>query len=114
MSKVFCVDIDGVIATITENNQYDLAHPIESVIQAINALYDQGHHIVLFTARGYVTGIDWSATTQAQMQAWGVQYHELKFGKPAADYYIDDKLISIDQFVALASESRPKDEGSKG
>ena len=28
-----------------------------------------------------------------------VKYHELIMGKPAGDYYIDDKNLSIDQFV---------------
>ena len=28
-----------------------------------------------------------------------VKYHSLMFGKPNADYYVDDKNISIDEFV---------------
>lgn len=111
MTLVFCIDIDGVIATLTENNQYDLAAPKQNSIRAINALCEQGHRIILFTARGSLTGIDWSSVTQAQLLAWGVKYHELKFGKPAADYYIDDRMISIDQFLEL-SGVKFKDEGS--
>ena len=29
------------------------------------------------------------------MQRWGLKYHELIFGKPNADYYIDDKMLDM-------------------
>ena len=57
------------------------------------------HYIIVFTARGYVTGKDWINVTTAQLAKCGLKYHELKFGKPAADYYIDDKLISIEELA---------------
>jgi CMP-N-acetylneuraminic acid synthetase len=94
--KTFCFDIDGVIATITPVRQYDKACPMEENIRIINALYRQGHKIVLFTARGSATGVDWTAVTERQMKEWGVRYHELRFGKPAADYYVDDRMISAE------------------
>jgi hypothetical protein len=92
----FCFDIDGVIASRTPDNNYALARPRTTVIRIVNRLYDAGHRIVLFTARGYVTGSDWHDVTVSQMKAWNVKYHELKFGKPAADYYVDDRMISLD------------------
>ena len=96
-SKTFVFDIDGVIATITPGNDYNLAKPMKETIQIINKLYEQGHEIVLFTARGSKTDIDWSKLTKKQMDDWGVKRHKLKLGKPAADYYIDDKLISLNE-----------------
>ena len=92
----FVVDIDGVLATIAESNNYKLSGPQQLNIDLINRLYDQGHRIVLFTARGYTTGIDWSAHTQQQLTSWGVKFHELHFGKPNADFYIDDKFLSLE------------------
>jgi len=94
--KIFVFDIDGVIATITPSNNYELANPLTDNIQRINRIYEAGNQIVLFTARGSATGIDWSATTKRQMNEWGVKHHKLFFGKPAADYYVDDKLISLE------------------
>lgn len=94
--KTFVFDIDGVIATITPGNNYELAGPLTDNIQRINRIFEAGNQIVLFTARGSATGIDWSTTTQRQMNTWGVKHHKLFFGKPAADYYIDDKLISLE------------------
>ena len=75
---------------------YSKAHPIQDTIEIINKLYDSGNKIYLHTARGYVTGIDWSTITKNQMNDWGVRHHELVFGKPGADYYIDDKMISLE------------------
>lgn len=92
----FVVDIDGVLATIAENNNYKLAGPQHLNIDLINCLYDQAHRIVLFTARGYTTGIDWCAHTNKQLASWGVKFHELHFGKPNADFYIDDKFLSLE------------------
>jgi hypothetical protein len=35
------------------------------------------------------------------MQDWGVKYHRIQFGKPAGDYYIDDKMIGLDVLAEL-------------
>lgn len=108
-SRTFCFDIDGVIATIAPGNDYRLADPIESTIRLINSLYDAGHTIILFTARGSATGLDWEAVTSQQMRDWGVQHHELRLGKPAADFYIDDKLATlseVEQLVAFLSKDK--------
>ncbi|MDF2587717.1 MAG: hypothetical protein K0S41_1558 [Anaerocolumna sp.] len=100
-NKRFVFDIDGVIAKISKNNDYSLAEPNESMIKIINKLYEMGNYVVLFTARGYVTGIDWVDTTNDQLNKWGLKYHELHFGKPNADYYIDDKMLSLDQLMEM-------------
>lgn len=91
--KVYCFDIDGTLCTNTEGD-YQKAQPLYDRIEKLNALYDQGCKIVLFTARGSTTKIDWSEVTKAQMNAWGVKYHELLFGKPYADIFIDDKAVN--------------------
>jgi len=94
--KRFVFDVDGVIAQFREKLDYAKAEPNEKMIKIVNQLYDCGNEIILFTARGYVTGIDWRETTQSQMKSWGVKYHELHMGKPNADYYVDDKMLSLD------------------
>jgi CMP-N,N'-diacetyllegionaminic acid synthase len=94
-SLTFCFDLDGVIAALVPDNNYSKATPIESSVHLVNRLFQGGHRIVIFTARGSLTGIDWTSITEAQLSAWGVKYHELRFGKPAADVYIDDKSSSL-------------------
>jgi hypothetical protein len=96
-NKVFCFDIDGVIAKLSPNNNYHLAEPNTPIIDKVNKLFDNNNTIILFTARGTKTGIDWSTVTAEQLKTWGVKYHELKFGKPAADYYVDDRLINMNE-----------------
>lgn len=100
-NKTFVFDIDGVIAKLQKNLDYAISEPDERMIRIINRLYDYGNKIVLFTARGYVTGKDWSKVTEEQMRRWGVKYHELKFGKPNADYYVDDKMLSLERLLEL-------------
>ena len=100
-NKVFCFDIDGVIASITPNAEYNKAMPIKENIKIINKLFDNENKIILFTARGSKTGIDWRQTTESEMKEWGVRYDELKFGKPSADYYVDDKMLSLNDLSSL-------------
>jgi len=98
----FVVDVDGVVASLTPGNDYTLAEPLGETIAAVNALYEKGHRIVMLTARGSATGIDWRKTTEEQFARWGLRYHELHFGKPAADYYIDDRLMPVSALKAMA------------
>jgi SAM-dependent methyltransferase len=86
----YCFDIDGVLCNNT-HGRYEQAQPHPQAIARVNALYDSGHRVILFTARGTTTGIDWREVTENQMRTWGVKYHQLFFGKPEADVYIDDR-----------------------
>jgi len=99
--KTFCVDIDGVIATTVPDGDYTRAEPLKKRIDIINRLHDRGNRIVLLTGRGSGTGIDWRETTRRQLGAWGLRYDELQFGKPPADFYIDDRMLSLAEFDAL-------------
>lgn len=100
-NKKFVFDIDGVIAEYREQLDYASADPNRKMISIINQLYNAGNYIVLFTARGYKTGIDWKEITEKQLNEWGVKYHELKFGKPDADFYIDDKMFDLEELLKL-------------
>ncbi len=99
------IDIDGVLAEAVPELDYAAAGPIMENVRRVNALYDHGCHIVLFTARGSGTGKDWREVTAEQMARWGVRHHELRFGKPPADYYVDDRLVSLSQALALCGLS---------
>lgn len=92
------VDIDETICTRSEDLDYSKASPLYERIHKINSLYDKGSTIIYWTARGTVTGIDWRKVTEEQFKMWGVKYHDLKFGKPAYDLFIDDKNINSETF----------------
>lgn len=100
-SKRFVFDIDGVIAKLEPGLDYAKSEPNEAMIKAINQLYNMGNEIIIFTARGYVTGKDWEQVTKSQFEQWGLKYHELHFGKPNADYYIDDKMLDMKLLLEL-------------
>ena len=104
----YVVDIDGTICTPgkTEETRYTEALPIQSRIDKINKLYDEGHTIVYLTARGMGrfknnatrAQEEFYELTEIQLSLWGCKYHQLFLGKPSADHYIDDKGIHSDDF----------------
>tara|TARA_A100001201_G_scaffold88573_1_gene77687 strand:- start:480 stop:776 length:297 start_codon:yes stop_codon:yes gene_type:complete len=95
---IIYVDIDDTICYLEEDRNYATAKPIYERIAKINDLYNQGHTIIYWTARGTVSGIDHRELTEEQLAKWLVKYHELKFGKPAYDLFIDDKNVSSESF----------------
>ena len=91
--KIYAFDIDGTICSNTYGN-YELAQPYKERIAYINKLYNEGHTIKMFTARGSTTKKDWYEFTANQITNWGLKFHELITGKPEADFFIDDKAIN--------------------
>lgn len=93
---IIFVDIDDTICTHDRDGNYDNAKPLKDNIDRINSLFDDGHKITYWSARGSVTGIDWYEITHKQFKKWGVKYHNLILGeKPAFDLLIDDKVLNI-------------------
>jgi len=97
-----CFDIDGVICDDMRGD-YEKSIPRKEIIAEINRLYDNGNVIKFFTARGTKTKIDWKEFTENQLKSWGVKYHEIIFGKPTFDIFIDDKAFNIRNFIDLIS-----------
>ena len=95
---IIYVDIDETICKLPKTRDYSLATPMTSRIERVNKLYDEGNTIIYWTARGTGSGIDWREITERQFKDWGVKYHDLKFGKPIYDLFIDDKNINSDRF----------------
>jgi dTDP-glucose 4,6-dehydratase len=89
----FAFDIDNTIVQ-TINGNYAESTPIQERINLVNTLYNRGDTIILFTARGSASGKDYKKLTEDQMKLFGVKYHQLIFGKPDVDVFIDDKAIS--------------------
>ena len=90
------VDIDETICNTRRDRDYSKSTPIDEHIQKINRLYDEGHHIVYWTARGSGSGIDWKDLTEKQLSAWGVKHHELRLGKPSYELLNCDKTDRIE------------------
>ena len=100
----YCFDIDDTICNTPklENGKpgYLKSTPIPFMVEQVNRLYDEGHKIILQTARGRGSGIDQTDLTVEQLDRWGVKYHELEpmFHKPTADIFIDDKGINVEEW----------------
>jgi len=95
-------DIDGTICVNT-NGKYDEAKPFHDMIEFINDLYDNGHYIIIHTARGMgrndnISGKAFTSMyrmTQNQLDLWNLKYNELHLGKIHADLYVDDKGFCV-------------------
>jgi len=92
------IDIDETIANTPDDRNYSMSTPIEENIVKANKLYDEGHTVVYWTARGSGTGIDWYDVTKDQLVQWGVKHHDLKLGKPMYDLFICDKAINSEDW----------------
>ena len=111
MTYVF--DIDGTLCTKAIDFDYDGSEPIQERIDVVNRLYNEGHTIIMQTARGMgrfknnpqLAIQNFYAMTAEQLNNWGVKYHALFLGKPAGDIYIDDKGIKDEDF--FRNELRP-------
>ena len=96
-TKVYCFDLDLTLCD-TNGTNYESSVPYLPRINLVNFLYREGNTIKIYTARGSKSGQDFSALTRSQLSDWGVLYHELYFGKPYADLYVDDKAVNSQDF----------------
>lgn len=95
---IYCFDLDGTLCTNTDG-EYELAKPFHDRIKTVNDLFKSGNTIIIDTARGSTTKIDWSELTKKQLDMWGVMHNELRVGvKLNADVFIDDKGINDKMF----------------
>ena len=99
--KTICFDIDNVICNTNSKGDYLKSTPIKKNIQIINEAYNKGFNIILYTARymgrckGNVKKVkkNIKPLTLLQLKKWGVKYHNIYFGKPSFDLFIDDKSL---------------------
>ena len=105
--KSIVIDVDGTICDAIDRN-YQEAVPIQPVIDKINFLYNQGYRIILYSSRGmHSCNGDLSliieknhSTLKSWLEKHKVKFHELIFGKPLADWYVDDKSLPVEDFVS--------------
>jgi len=118
--KTIFVDIDGTICTnrsIKYKNpslyqdvqaDYENATPKQDRIDYVNSLYEDGHHITYWTARGCKSGIDYMEFTTNQLKEWGCKYDDVQVGnKPHFDMYICDKSYNSESFFQRTLSELP-------
>lgn len=97
--KRICFDIDNTLLNYPEvPGDYSTCTPIKRNVDFLNFLKDNGHYIILYTARRMKTFggnlgkvlCDTGKITLDSLNKHGIAYDEIYFGKPYADMYIDD------------------------
>ena len=98
-----CFDLDNTLVTYpTIKNDYSSVKPINKNIRLLNNLKNDGHEIIIYTARRMATHKgnvgkvikDIATVTINTLDKFDIYYDELIFGKPIADIYIDDRAIN--------------------
>ncbi len=99
----FCFDLDNTLLTNPiVNGDYNTVRPIERNINFLNFLKSMGHYIIIHTARRMKTHNgdvdlvieDVGEITIETLKKYNINYDELIFGKPYANFYIDDLSVN--------------------
>lgn len=102
--KIFCWDLDQTLVTKPmKHGDYSTVKPIEKNIQYLRYLKSLGNYIIIYTARRMVTSkgnigkvvADIGSVTLQTLKNFDIPYDEIHFGKPYADFYLDDKALNI-------------------
>jgi capsule biosynthesis phosphatase len=101
--KRFCFDLDNTLVTFpTILNDYTSVKPILKNINFLKYLKSFGNIIIIYTARRMKThngnigkiNADIGKITFETLEKFDIPYDEIYFGKPYADFYIDDLALS--------------------
>lgn len=93
----YCFDLDETLcySPLDQPRDYSLAQPYKKAIARVNKLFEEGHSITIFTARGATSGTNWHGVTTRQLSLWGVKHHKLiDKGKPHYDLFVDDRATN--------------------
>ena len=110
--NTICIDIDDTLS-YTYNRDFENSVPNQPMIDKVNVFHNAGYKVILATARGAKScrtveeRIEkYDAVTRQWLEKHHVLYDELWFGKPNADFYIDDKSMYINEFLDFKVENK--------
>jgi len=101
--KRICFDLDNTLVTYpTISGDYTTVEPIEKNIHLLRYLKNFGNTIIIYTARRMKThdgnigkiNADIGKLTFETLNKFNIPYDEIYFGKPYADFYIDDLALN--------------------
>jgi capsule biosynthesis phosphatase len=99
----YCFDLDNTLVTFPKiDKDYTTVEPIHNNIKFLKYLKSLGNEIIIYTARNMKTNNGNVGKCNAKigkitldtLEQFDIPYDEIYFGKPHADYYIDDLAIS--------------------
>src|SRR5690606_11401349 len=116
----FCFDLDNTLVTFPEiEGDYTTVKPIKNNIDLLNHLKSLGHTIIIYTARRMKTHNgnngkvlkDIGKITFDTLENFNINYDEIYFGKPEANFYIDDLGVNcfndIQKEIGFYNENIP-------
>eukprot|EP00242_Pyramimonas_sp_CCMP2087_P001077 CAMPEP_0198228712 /NCGR_PEP_ID=MMETSP1445-20131203/113742_1 /TAXON_ID=36898 /ORGANISM="Pyramimonas sp., Strain CCMP2087" /LENGTH=419 /DNA_ID=CAMNT_0043909131 /DNA_START=99 /DNA_END=1355 /DNA_ORIENTATION=- len=101
-AKRWCFDLDNTLVTHpTVAGDYSTCEPIPHMVKVVRDLHAAGHYIIISTARrmrthnGNIGGVtaDIGVVTFRTLKEIGIPYDEIFFGKPWAQFYVDDLAV---------------------
>jgi capsule biosynthesis phosphatase len=105
-----CLDLDGVICSLKQPGEtYMYVVPLPGAAEKIRKLREEGHYIMIQTARhmktcdgnvGKVVARQ-GKTTLDWLEKHGIEYDEIFFGKPWAQVYIDDNAMRFSSWEEI-------------
>ena len=97
----WCFDLDNTLVN-TKGSDYENSAPIPEAIAKVRGYKDRGDHIIIMTARGSGSKVDWRDFTEKQLNKFGIPYDQLIVGlKPGGvDVFVDDKAINALDWLA--------------
>ncbi len=103
------IDMDGTICSEERTFERALARIKDNAKESINQLYEQGHTIIIYSARSWAE----YRMTEAWLTENGIKFHSLVLGKPIGDVWIDDRAMEFknnwsDIITQLNSRKKPK------
>ena len=106
-----CFDLDNTLVTHpTISGDYTSVLPIQRNIDYLRLLHRLGHTIIIYTARRFRTHhgnvgaivADIGKVTFDTLDKFDIPYDEIFFGKPYAQYYIDDLAVNANSSLDKA------------
>ena len=103
IKKRICFDLDNTLVTYPKiSGDYNTVEPIYKNINYLKYLKKKGNVIIIYTARRMRTHngnngkimADIGQLTFNTLNKYDIPYDEIYFGKPYADYYIDDLAVN--------------------
>ena len=103
IKKRICFDLDNTLVTYPKiSGDYNTVEPISKNINYLKYLKKKGNTIIIYTARRMRTHqgnngkilADIGEITFKTLKKYEIPFDEIYFGKPYADYYIDDLAIN--------------------
>jgi hypothetical protein len=83
-NKRYVFDLDNTLCITSKDSNgkwdYRKSTPIKDRIEKVNKLFQEGNYIIIETARGSSSKIEWYDFTKKQIESFGLKFNEQRSG----------------------------------